>query len=75
MSESEVDKLRRLVLEKQCADVGRQIEKLLPAGTGFVFVAYDFGEKGNMAFISSGQRAGTILMLEELVGRLKGAMS
>lgn len=71
MTESLVDQQRRLVLERQCADVGRKIAKLLPAGTGFVFVAYDFGTAGNMAFISNGERPSTIKMLKELAGKIE----
>lgn len=65
----------RLVLEQQCAELGREIVRKLPAGVEFVFVTFDFGENGNVAYLSSAQRDGAIKMLEELVVKMKAGKS
>jgi len=71
VSESHVEKQVRLVLEKQCADVGRIIADALPAGVGFAFLAFDFGARGNIAYFSNANREDMIRALEELLARWK----
>lgn len=71
MSESFVSKAKRLVLEKQCADVGRQIARLLPAGVGFTLLVFDFGEKGDVAYVSNGRRADVLKLLKEHVAHME----
>jgi GTPase len=61
-------------LESICADIGAVIRSALPSGTGFALVLFDFGEKGNMAYVSTGQRADTIRVLRELAGNLERSL-
>jgi hypothetical protein len=60
-------------LEAQCKEIGDVIREAAP-GLGFALVLFDFGEKGNMAYVSTAQRADTIKMLRELCGNLERAM-
>ncbi len=73
MAESLVQKQVRLVLEKQCSEIGRVIADALPAGVGFCFVTFDFGpaNSGNMAYLSNGERKSTVKMLRELLEKIE----
>lgn len=71
MNESIIEKQVRLLLEKQCADIGREIGALLPAGVGFSLIVFDFGEGGNLAYVSNANRSDMIRSLEELLAKWK----
>lgn len=71
MAETFTQKQVRLVLEKQCADMGRLIADSLPAGVGFCFIAFDFGNEGNAAYLSNGCREDTIKLLREMADKLE----
>jgi hypothetical protein len=64
--------MKRLRFEEHCADIGRSIGDVMPPNVGFAFLMFDFGEGGNMAWISSGQREHMIKVLEELLAKLRG---
>lgn len=74
MSETTVQRQVRMVLEAECAEMGRVIASACSAGTGFVLVMFDFCEanKGNMAYLSNGRRPETIKMLKELLEKIEG---
>ena len=61
----------RAELEANARDVGAAIAACMLPGTGFVFIAFDFGAKGNMAFLSNAQREDTIALLRELADKLE----
>jgi len=71
MSESHVAKQVRLVLEQQCRSIGKDIEASCPAGTGFALFLFDFGEGGNLAYISNASRPTMIKAVEEWLARAK----
>lgn len=64
--------LRRYRQEQRCAKIARRIEPLLPEGTGFALLLFDFGKKGNFSYVSSAQRADMIKMLLEAAEKLSG---
>ncbi len=64
--------LTREELEAHCAALGRTIIECLPKGVGCTFMMYDFGEDGNMAYISNGKRKDMIAMLKEFIVKLEG---
>lgn len=57
-------------LEDQAREIGRVIASALPAGKGFTLLLFDFGEGGEMTFISNGNRADVVEALRELIGKL-----
>lgn len=59
-------------LEAQCRKTGKMIGDVLPEGVGFVFLLFDFGEGGNMAYMSNAVRQDMIATLRELVIALEG---
>jgi hypothetical protein len=61
-------------LESVCGGIAGVIKEALPQGTGFALVLFDFGEAGNTAYASTGERADTIKMLRELAGNLERSM-
>lgn len=52
-------------------DIGRIIKGALPPGKGFALMIFDYGENGNMFYISSGQRQDMIKAMEEFIERNK----
>lgn len=43
------------------------VRPILPPHTGILIIAFDFGEGGGLGYISNGDRAGCIKMLEEWI--------
>lgn len=70
-NETLLEKQIRLVLETQCAEMGRMIGAACPAGVGFAFLMFDFGKNGNIAYVSNADRADMIRSLERLIARWK----
>jgi hypothetical protein len=62
-----IQKQVRLLLESQA----RRLAEGCPAGVGFALMIFDFGEGGNMAYVSNAERADMIRALEELLQKLK----
>ncbi len=70
--ESDDERRARLKMEAITADLGRTIGRCLPPGVGFLMVTFDFGGKGNMAYVANGERSGVLEMLDELRHKLRG---
>jgi len=59
-------------LEEKARDVGHLIGSVCDnMGVGFALLMFDFGEHGNMTWISNAQRADMIKALRELIERLQ----
>ena len=69
MAETLTQKQVRLILERQCRAMAEQIDAGLPAGVGFTLFLFDFGPKGNVAYVSSAQRADVVKLVREWVER------
>lgn len=53
----------RLILERQCSDVGREIHAALDGEGSFVLFFADLGEAGDVAFFSDAELVDTVAML------------
>jgi len=68
-------RITRRQLERPLQTLARQLDETLPAlvGTesrvGFILMLFDFGQGGNLAYVSNGDRAGTIAALREWLAR------
>ena len=51
--------------------LGLKIRKILPESFGFMLMTFQYGEKGNVFYISSAEREDVITALEEFVARQK----
>lgn len=67
--ETLVQKQVRLVLEQQTHDVAEKLKAMVPAGVGFTLFLVDYGEKGNLAYVSSADREDMIKNIEEWLER------
>lgn len=63
--ETLVQKQVRLVLEQQCRQIANLLKPQVPAGVGFILFLSDFGEGGNIAYVSTVERAGAIKLMQE----------
>lgn len=63
---------RRLGLERKCAQVGKLLGLSCPPGVGYALLFFDFGEGGNLAYMSNGDREDMVKALEELLERWRG---
>lgn len=59
----------RAELEKLSRDVGRIIAGALPKGVGFTLLIHDFGEKGNLAYLSNGNREDMLAVMREFIAK------
>ncbi len=64
-AESTVRKQVRLVLEKQCREYADLLKSKVPAGVGFILFVADYGEGGNLAYVSTCERSTVHKMLWE----------
>lgn len=66
------DDSRRKLMELYCAGMMRSIKQGLPAQMGVLFVLFDYGEGGDLAYTSTGKREDCVRLLRELISRLEG---
>lgn len=70
----------RVRLESATRALGESLTDVLPKmiGTdekvGFYLLAFDFGDKGNFAYVSNSQRADMIRLLEEFLAYQKAGL-
>ncbi len=57
--------------EKYLRETGRVLRDALPEGMGFAPLVYDYGEGGNMFYISSGEREGMVKAMQEFLIKTK----
>ena len=69
MSETLVQKQVRLVLEMQCREIADLLKEKVPAGVGFTLFLFDFGQKGNTAYVSMGQRDDSVKLIREWLAK------
>lgn len=63
--ETLVEKQVRLVLEQQCRQIANLLKPQVPAGVGFILFLSDFGDGGNVAYVSTVEREGAIKLVQE----------
>lgn len=61
---------QRMMLERLTALLATGLKEVLPPELGFALVVFDFGEGGNLAYASNGQRADMQRALAELLERM-----
>lgn len=54
-------------LEEKAREIGRLIGGALPPGVGFALLVFDFGAKGDLAWISNAQRNDMLNVLSEFI--------
>ena len=64
----------RAELEEAARVIGKRVRKLCPPDTGFTVFTFDFGEKGNMAYVSNCERADMIRLVEEWLAYQKAGL-
>lgn len=58
--------------EKTLRQIGELMKESMPAGYGFAFFLFTYGEGGSLFYISSAQREDMIKLLGEFQTKLKG---
>ena len=61
---SESEEIRELLKE-----FGRELKEKVPEGWGFTFMLFNYGEGGNMLYISSAERKTMCQAMREFLGR------
>lgn len=62
----------RPALERSARKLGRRIAKAIPAGTGFLLFVFDFGDEGNLAYLSNADRESMLTAMKEFIARQEG---
>lgn len=57
-------------LETHAREIGRTIAGALPKGVGFALLVFDFGEGGNLAWMSNANRADMVNSLKEFIVKI-----
>lgn len=63
--------VRNIYIENLLRDLGRKIKSLMPEGWGFTLMIFNFGDKGNMFYISSAERKDMVEAMNEFIERNK----
>ena len=71
MAETTTEKQVRLVLERKCREIANGLAAQCPAGVGFALFLFDFGDGGNLAYVSNGSRETMIQAVEEWLRHAK----
>lgn len=50
-------------------DIGREIKKDLPQDVGFTLLVFDYGEEGNLFYLSSADRSSMVATLKEFIAK------
>jgi hypothetical protein len=50
-------------------ELGVLLDKQMPKGVGFMLMVFDFGQKGNLAYISNGVREDVVRVLQEFIAK------
>lgn len=61
----------RAELEQASRGIAERIKVGLPSGVGFTLIVFDFGVGGNLAYISTAQRADMVNTLKEMIVKLE----
>ncbi len=59
--------LNREDLEKTCRGYADAFQDVVPEGVGFAIFLFDFGEKGNTAYVSTADRKDMLKLLKEWI--------
>jgi hypothetical protein len=59
----------RKKLEERSRAVARRITEALPTGAGFALFVFDFGAKGNLAYVSNAKRDDMIAAVKEWLAK------
>jgi hypothetical protein len=68
-SETIVQKQVRFVLEQQTREIAEKVKAWCPAGVGFLLFLADYGEKGNLAYVSTCDRVDAIKLVVDWLAR------
>jgi hypothetical protein len=69
MAETNTEMQMRLLLERQCRSIAEALRPVMPAGIGFILFLSDYGERGNVAYVSTIERDDVIKLLHEWLDR------
>lgn len=61
--------VRNEAAEKALRDIADHINGMVPAGMGFTLLLFDFGEGGNMFYMSSADREDMIKAMKEFISK------
>lgn len=60
-----------LDLERLARELGAAARRIIPKGTGFAVMVFDFGGRGHMTYVSNAQREDMITALREQITHLE----
>ncbi len=64
-------KTSRLSLENECLLIGRALGQAMPKNVGFALLMFDFGDAGNLAYVSNAKREDMIRAVEEWLTKVR----
>lgn len=63
---------QRKAITQRCLEIGQAIKDALMGGRfGFALLMFDFGDSGNLAYMSTGEREDMVTLLREMADRLE----
>lgn len=63
--------VRNTEIETVLRRIGEDLKRQMPPNVGFTLLMFDYGENGNMFYLSSAQRADMIKAMEEFLSKNK----
>jgi hypothetical protein len=65
--------MKRQALENHARVIADELRAKMLPGVGFCLIMFDFGERGNLAYMSTGDRRDTIATLREMIRVLEAS--
>ena len=63
--------VRNAEAEALLKEIGSRFKEVVPAGFGFAFMLFEFGEKGSMFYTSNAQREDMIQAMREFIEKFR----
>lgn len=73
--ETPQDRRDRAEIEALSRAIAEALSEALPEGLGFALLVFDFGEGGNLAWISNAKREDMVRVLREQLARFEKGMA
>ena len=64
--------LQQKYVENKMQELAQYVKRELPAGWGFVIMAFPFGEGGRLNYVSNGNREDVVKALYEFIEKTEG---
>lgn len=63
--------MKRKELEDLSKTAGTTLHEIMPPGTGYIVLVFDFGAQGNLAYLSTCERREAVAVMREWIRKME----